>query len=236
MKKGACTPWMTAVAGLLPAGFSKHAAGVPAGTGTSVAQGPPAPVNPVASMTDIHDIQGPLLWGVDPAWVVYGAVALFALLLLGVLVFLLLKWRKKRGKIPRIAPEILPEEKAMAQLSDIRELMGTDGKAYYFKLSEIFRGYLHGRFGLDAMEMTSEELLPKLSALPVNPELKNRMKTLILASDPVKFAGAHPDISLMSAHHDLVCSFVQETTPDRDEPEPGAPDANPKPRIALGGG
>ena len=170
-------------------------------------------------MTDIHDIRGPEQWGANPVWVTSGITGLVVLVFIMGLVWAIRRWKRKKADITRIIPEIFPEDTAYALLDEIKSLMQTDAKAYYFKLSEVLRGYLEKRFQIDAMEMTTEELLPRLMDMAIAPELKRDTTAFIRMSDPVKFAGASADMAQMEKHHELIHAFVRETTPGKTLPE-----------------
>ena len=178
-------------------------------------------------MTDIHDIRQPEQWGVNPAWGVYGASGMAVLFCIIGIVWAVMQRRRSAKDITTIVPEISPEETAYGLLEDIKGLMQTDPKAYYFNLSEILRGYLEKRFQIDAMEMTSEELLPRLMGLDIENELKNDTKLFIRMSDPVKFADASADRAQMENHHKLVHTFVKKTTPGLTIPEQTVLDDKP---------
>jgi hypothetical protein len=66
-------------------------------------------------------------------------------------------------------------------------------KDYYIRLSDIIRTYIEGRFGVTAMEMTSDEIIEgmRFSGFEDN-NLINRLRNLFTLSDLVKFAKAQP--------------------------------------------
>jgi hypothetical protein len=172
-------------------------------------------------MTDIHDIRGPLLRGIDPVvfvWAVLGLLAVLAIIAL-------MRRRKKNTGIPMVVPEPMAEDRAYGQLEKITELMAQEGRVFYFRLSEILRGYIEKRFAVNAMEMTSEELVPKVSAMELEAGLKKGICDLIRFSDPVKYAKAPADVSQMRIHHELVKAFVRGTTletPDHSGSDSGS--------------
>ena len=181
------------------------------------------PSSPGLQMTDIHDIRGPEQWGIDPAWITWGVIAAIVLLLLILALWAVIRWKRKKKSIQALIPEISPEDAAYALLDDIKNLMLEDEKAYYFKLSEVLRGYMANRFEFDALEMTSEELLPVFMGLDIDPQMKKDVKALILFSDPVKFAGKRVETAQMEKHHALTHAFVRETALDmsRGKPDDG---------------
>ncbi len=85
-------------------------------------------------------------------------------------------------------------------------------KEYYIELSEILRIYLYNRFNINALEMTSDEIIFQINKLPeASTELKNKAKQFFILADFVKFAKANPlpnehDTSMKTAF-----LFVEET-------------------------
>ena len=187
---------------------------------------PPAPSSAApqsveqAPMTDIHDIAPPLFTGLSSGAktaMLYGGIALGVVLL--VLTGLWLWFRRKQG--PKKTPEIYqpPDVLALMALDRMEALMDRDGKAFYFELSEAAKHYLKGRFGLDAPEMTAEELLPRLTKLPVTPDQKKAVSSLFAHAEPVKFAGLVPDANTMAEDFSAIRSFVTETAPAEESEE-----------------
>jgi hypothetical protein len=172
-------------------------------------------------MTDIHDIK-PLTSVFFPGSFPKSLWCLMAgLLLAGLLVVVYRIWRKKQ--CPRdISPaEILrpPEVVAREALAALAAAPEIAEKAYYFRLSAILRAYLSGRFGVDGLEMTTEELLPAVELLGIDRTLKSGIRDLLLFSDPVKFADFSASMSRRNSDLEFVSGFVKQTTPDLTEDE-----------------
>jgi hypothetical protein len=174
-------------------------------------------------MLDIHDIRPPVSWGGDPVWKQYGLYLLAGVVLIAALVWAFLMWRKWRNKtldIETLVPELSPEDWARQALDDIRGLMETCPKTYYFGLSEVLRGYIEKRFSLPALEMTSEELIPRLPDLNLDAGLNREIREFLKLSDLVKFADASTSRAGMQSHDQWVLDFVDLTTPVIEIPEP----------------
>ena len=91
-----------------------------------------------------------------------------------------------------------------------------DGKAFYFSLSNILRAYIQARYTINALEMTTEELLPKIDVLDLNKEMHQELKALLRSTDPVKFAGVPAAVSKMREHLYFVRNFIVQTaSPDQ---------------------
>lgn len=164
-----------------------------------------------AGPTDIHDIRQPVQVGVNPA-IYYGAVGVVAALIIGALAWMLIRRRMKRGggNAAEVTATIYrsPEEEAFANLAALENNMSDQPAVFYFGLSAIFRRYLQRRFDVDAPEMTTEELLPRLAALNFDRETQAGLKTFLKDGDQVKFARVMPDPADMRAHLTLVRELV----------------------------
>jgi len=163
-------------------------------------------------MTDIHDIKPlvpvpvPVSLAIIALWT-GGCIAAGVLLLSGWFL-----WKRRRvGTIAAVEAVLSPEETAFQRLAAL-STDTTDGKTFYFKLSSIFREYLQGRFGIDGLEMTTEELLPHVEKLKLERGLKQDSKKFIISCDPVKFADAPAFPEAMRGDFALVKSFVEKTT------------------------
>ena len=93
-----------------------------------------------------------------------------------------------------------------------------DAKAYYTQLTDILREYINDRFGFNATEMTSYEILERLEQSQ-DKESLSQLRDLLMTSDMVKFAKFKPmlnenDRNLMSA-----MEFVNDTKIDVPEEE-----------------
>ncbi len=173
----------------------------------------PAAAQQAPQMTDIHDLKPlapvPVPMGTaQQVGILAGALIVAALAALGWRL-----WRRKKTAPLPVAAPLSAEETALAHLNALSAMGQAEAKAFYFQLSAVFREYLHGRFALDGLEMTTEELLPGIERLPIPPALKGGAKRLLVSSDPVKFAGAPADQTTMDRDRSFVVTFVKETTP-----------------------
>lgn len=174
------------------------------------------------------DINPPVSYGVPPSLTQYLTVALIGLALAAVAIWLarrfLLPWMKRRRKEnPMGLPMLPPHEQALERLKRLEpvEAWQEKGKAFYFELLLVFRGYVSRRFDIDALEMTTEEFLPVLKSLPMPTDLYTGARALLMASDPIKFAGIPPDFKAMKTDLAFVNGFVRQTalTVSNGQPE-----------------
>ena len=122
--------------------------------------------------------------------------------LLGVLLLILVAfgvwfWRKHRkakvdadGNIIR-GPVIPPYDKAVDDLKKLREeKMWQSGKVkeYFSTLTDIAREYIEGQFGVNAVEMTTDDILEEIKPLHFPKETYDKLKDTMEVADLVKFA------------------------------------------------
>jgi hypothetical protein len=163
-----------------------------------------------APMTDIHDIKPLEILAADGSWLFHILGAVLILAIIGAAIYF---WRKSRNR-KQVSAQIpvLPHEAALRSLDALADMENMDGKDFYFSLSNILRTYIQARYGINALEMTTEELLPKIDLLGLSREMHQELKELIRSTDPVKFAGVPAAVSKMRAHLYFVRNFVTQTS------------------------
>ena len=122
---------------------------------------------------------------------------ILGVLLLALVVVGILYWRKHRktkvdadGNIVR-GPVIPPYDKAVDDLKRLREeKMWQSGKVkeYFSTLTDIAREYIEGQFGVNAVEMTTDDILEEVKPLRFSSETYNKLKETMEVADLVKFA------------------------------------------------
>jgi hypothetical protein len=166
------------------------------------------PTDTPVPMTDIHDIKPLEIPAADWSLLVYILGAFLILVILGVAFYY---WKKRQNpkRVPDQAP-ILPHEAALRLLDALADVENMDGKAFYFTLSNILRAYIQARYTINALEMTTEELLPKIDVLDINSDIHHELKALLRSTDPVKFAGVPAAASKMRQDLAFVRKFIKE--------------------------
>jgi len=95
-----------------------------------------------------------------------------------------------------IIKEIIPAHiTALAALQKLKEeAIWKEGfyKEFYSILSEILREYLEKRYGLFALELTTDEIIVTLKSVSIDSDSKSRLKQVLFLSDMVKFAKEIP--------------------------------------------
>ena len=123
---------------------------------------------------------------------------------------------KQKQEVPEyVPPPPAPHEWAYAALDELaarRLWQGGNVKEHYSLLTGILRGYLERRFGIHALEQTSDEIIEQLKMLQLSNGTLQDTASLLSISDLIKFAKADPGIDLHAQAIERVRSFVKETT------------------------
>jgi len=133
------------------------------------------------------------------------------LLLIGLAVFLWLRLRRKKEEVEPIDLRP-PWEIAFEKLALLKEkgLLGdAQFKQFYIELTEISRAYLGRMYLIEALDMTTEELLNGLKRLRLSDSLQETLGGFFNHADLVKFARFTPDISRAEEDLDVVHDVVE---------------------------
>jgi len=134
---------------------------------------------------------------------------LLVIIIVGVY-FYRLKHRKTKLSQLKPAHELAMEE--LDQLQKEGLIVKGIYKEHYFKLSEVFRRYLERRFHFQAVEKTTEEILPEISNLKgFNEKVKSGAKHFLYNTDLVKFAKYIPDTKDVDREYQEAVNFIEET-------------------------
>ena len=149
-------------------------------------------------------------------WLVLGAALLLALI--GLIIYLIVK-KKKKGYIfkpPVVLPAHVRAAKELDKLKSEKIWLQGREKEFYSKLTDILRRYIYEREGINAMEMTSGEILDNIRQISDVDSVYDNLKQILSTADLVKFAKYKPypdenDLSMVNAYF-----FVNQTK----EPDP----------------
>jgi hypothetical protein len=154
-----------------------------------------------------------------PEWWYWAVIIAAAIALIVVIAMLY----KKNG------PTLLPHKKvvppyilAMDRLTHLKaQKLAETGheKEYYTELTDIFRQYLEGRFGIYAREMTSKQIIDAMHANPMTKEEAESILPMLETSDFVKFAKVRPLPDENIRSYNVVHDFVEKTKPVEETPE-----------------
>lgn len=158
-----------------------------------------------------YDIKG----AQKPPFVLSDYMVEFMLFLLVYALVLTLIWFRLRKKYPRdkvadIAPELLlpPHIVALMELDKLRsEKIWKQGKnkRYFTELSDVLRRYIERRFQINALEMTTEEILTIFKRDKTTQSVYQNLSQILQLADLVKFAKIEPlesenELSIMNSY------------------------------------
>lgn len=167
-----------------------------------------------------------------PLWLLWALLAVAV----AVGVFFLLRHTRRRkveAEIKAQAP-VPPYELAVSRLEKLRQSGAAapgHEKQFYTDLTDILRQYLHGRYGINAMEMTSSQIVRTLRSNPATRMPADQMDAVLRIADFVKFAKEKPladdNVRALERARDFV-----ETTKPAPEPETAPADGATTPPAA----
>jgi len=150
----------------------------------------------------------------------YILIGLGVLLLL-IAIIVVLNYRKKKllNKSLPPKPKLPPDKLALTAFETLRNKklwQNEMSKEYHSELTEILRVYFEQFYGIDAMEMVSDEILEAFIEKNQNKEHLNLLREILTTADLVKFAKSEP----LPAEHELSLSnairLVIETYNDKN--------------------
>ncbi len=151
-------------------------------------------------------------------------------------------WARSRGRGAELEQRVRPaHEIALEELSRLRRTDFSDLealRAYYFDISEVLRRYVEARFGLNATDLTTEEIVPRLGELDVSPEECSSLRAFLVDTDRVKFARHLPESEEIESTWEHALGFVEATVPrvpEGEEDDPRNERGQPEPMEPVGG-
>ncbi len=168
------------------------------------------------------DIKEPFDEPFNWKWYLPIGITILAIILAAqIAVLLYLRFFKKKINIvdAPAKPVVPPHVLALAELETIKqEALYSKGqvKEYYSAISDCVRTYIEGRFGVNALESTTDEIMTAFRTVVIDKESKEKLQQLLSLSDLVKFAKMSPleTEHVMSLQHafDFVNGTKREET------------------------
>ena len=100
--------------------------------------------------------------------------------------------------------------KEIEQIKADRMVASENAKEYYTKLTDTLRKYIEERYGFSAMEMTSSEIIERLTAAGDQQSL-DELRQLFTTADLVKFAKYSTMINENDANLVSAIDFINQT-------------------------
>jgi len=111
---------------------------------------------------------------------------------------------------PKIPADILALE-ALKKLSEEKLWQNNEFKLYYTKLTDILRIYIFRVYDINALDMTSSEILEELKSKNIDEILFSNLKYIFTNSDLVKFAKEKPIQEINESAINYAFDFVEKT-------------------------
>ncbi len=152
-----------------------------------------------------------------PQWVTtYWWIWVILLLLIATTLYYFLWWRKGKNPFKQEKKRIPPYDEAMQRLQLLKERqLWQNGreKEYYTALTDILREYIDRRFNINAIEMTSSQIMESLKNNEETKLVNEQLSEILAIADFVKFAGQRPLSDDNERSFLRALNFVQATKP-----------------------
>lgn len=173
-------------------------------------------------LNDIKSIQkAPFSWMDFLSLLWIPLIILILLAIIGAIIYLIIR-KNKKGYFFTPPPLLPPHVRAMNSLDKIKSekiWQQERHKEFYTQITDVLRRYIHERYGINSLEMTSNEILSIIRTKAEEDSVYNNLKQVLSVADLVKFAKYKPfidenDLSLMNAYF-----FVNQTKEDDPLPD-----------------
>ena len=162
---------------------------------------------------DVQD--NPFLWS-DWSLVFWLSVLLLLLLSAASYLYVRLRDNKPLIKSFKLVKRLLPHQKAMKEIEQIKAdkmVSSENQKEYYTKLTDTLRRYIEERYKFSAMEMTSTEIIERLTQDGDQKSL-DELRQLFTTADLVKFAKYSTLINENDMNLVNAIEFINQTKQD----------------------
>ena len=157
--------------------------------------------------------ENPFLWS---EWSFAFWLSFLLLIVCGAMLYLRNRLKKNKPIIARIRiiKRVPAHEKALKEINDIKQHHSTSNqetqKEYYTHLTNALREYIVNRFGFNAMEMTSTEIIENLRASG-DQKMIDELRMLFSTADLVKFAKYEIPMNENDANLVNAINFIDQT-------------------------
>lgn len=170
----------------------------------------------IADFKDVSEPSDKSFWDWMPDWL-YELWWIWILIILAIIasIYFGRKYRKT-GKFITLPekPQPKPWTVALERLEKLKSKnLWENGmeKEYFTELTDILRDYLYKRFGINAMEMTSNQIMRTLADQTDVKEKRTYVRKILAMADFVKFAKVRPLPADNVEAYDNAVNFVKET-------------------------
>ena len=146
---------------------------------------------------------------------IYGVVALIILaLIVWFAATMLYRYMRRRETEVRVMPKLpahVVANKALVELNNRKLWQNGKFKQYYTSLTSIIRVYISDRWGIGALELTTDEIIVALSDIDMPRDSRMALVALLRTADMVKFAKAEPEAQENEENYLRAYYFVENT-------------------------
>ncbi|WP_281643765.1 hypothetical protein [Bacteroides zoogleoformans] len=179
------------------------------------------PENPEQFFGPKTVMQAPFVW---EDWYGFIVCAVLVIPLCVLFVYLLKRFFDNKPIIRKIKvePKLPPHQLAIREMERIKnEKVWQKGepKEYYTELTDALRSYIKNRFGFNALEMTSSEIIGKLLEIKDKEAILD-LRELFQTADLVKFAKHNPLMNENDANLIHAIEFINETKEEEENARP----------------
>lgn len=172
--------------------------------------------DPIAGFAPVAEPEGKKFFDFVPDWLAdFWWIIIIAVVAIAAFIWVMRRY-KKEGTVLKKKPEPTPYETAMKNLRELKARnlweQGME-KEYFTRLTDILRIYLDKRFGINAMEMTTREIMDRLYESDVK-DKRDYVRQILSVADFVKFAKVRPLPADNIAAYENAVKFVEETKPE----------------------
>lgn len=168
------------------------------------------------------EMSPPFDWN-DWGYLLWLALVVFVMTIVLVYIAVRLKDNKPIIKRIKVKPQIAPHKTAMQKIEKIKNdkiWQKEDSKEYYTLLTDTLRQYINERYGFNAMEMTSFEIIQKLSEVNDEDAL-SELRDLFQTADLVKFAKYNTLVNENDKNLFNAIEYINQTKVEEDiKPQP----------------
>lgn len=170
----------------------------------------------VDTTQDFRPIKGVIRQGITAKEVFpWAAIIIIAAGVVYLIIFLK-KRSKKTEKVIEVKkkpaiPAIVTARAKLAEMKDNELWNNPRTKDYYTDLTDIAREYLEGQFEIDAVEMTTDEIMKAVNELNLSNLTKSKLQDTLVTADFVKFAKANPTAEQNKQSFSDINNFVEDS-------------------------
>ena len=160
-------------------------------------------------------------------WAEWNAVigfSLISLVIIALLAYVIYRLKNNKPIIRRIRnkKKLAPHKAAMEKIEHIKEekiWQSEDSKEYYTMLTDTLRQYIKERYGFNALEMTSYEIIQKLQEVN-DEEAISELRELFQTADLVKFAKYSTLVNENDRNLVSAIEYINQTKLEEPEQKP----------------